>query len=236
MYYGYSYYLDSPLRLGYSWPVLPPYPTRTSVESGCESHFIYNTFWQVILHLLGSCLQLTCRIFTVLSCAASPEVQEVEDALLTICITNIAYCVTTLLLSFRTPPQLTLYECAVLAFHFTLYTNHKSQRSCRHLPHIIHAGLRLLHHYFVCQDEGIPLHGIHRCHRPMLLCPLHIPSHYDHSSLLRFGGSLQLWARCIHIFCSSLNAHISYHRPHHKHVFHCFWYCFYHRPPNLLSW
>ncbi|KAE9407754.1 hypothetical protein BT96DRAFT_986397 [Gymnopus androsaceus JB14] len=60
-------------------------------------------------------------VLAVLSCAASPEVQEVEDALLTICITNIAYCVTTLLLSFRTPPQLTLYD-GLVVIYLTLFT------------------------------------------------------------------------------------------------------------------
>ncbi|KAK7451070.1 hypothetical protein VKT23_012745 [Stygiomarasmius scandens] len=49
---------------------------------------------------------------SVLTSTGSREIKDVEDTLATLSVTNIAYCVTTLFLGYKSPPELTLYDDA----------------------------------------------------------------------------------------------------------------------------
>lgn len=57
----------------------------------------------------------SCHLHNVvLSCTGAHNAQDVGDALSTLAVTNLGYCVTTLVLAFKSPPELTLYEWAVV--------------------------------------------------------------------------------------------------------------------------
>ncbi|KAJ7217267.1 hypothetical protein GGX14DRAFT_602769 [Mycena pura] len=55
-----------------------------------------------------------------LSCTVSQEIRDIEDALSTLAVTNMAYCVTTLVLGFKSSPELTLYD-GLVVMYLTLF-------------------------------------------------------------------------------------------------------------------
>ncbi|KIY72305.1 hypothetical protein CYLTODRAFT_418088 [Cylindrobasidium torrendii FP15055 ss-10] len=60
-------------------------------------------------------------VLAVLCCSASRQARDIEDALLTLSITNMAYCVTTLILAYKMPAELTLYD-ALVVIYLTAFT------------------------------------------------------------------------------------------------------------------